>query len=121
MGDSLGDELAVLDERAELLWDGDLCDVVLGPLAGQHDVHLVRLGGDNLRVKAVLRQKDLDARGLVDSDRGHLAGDLQLNRVTVHNLSHADGVVKHDAGLLAAVCGGAKGGRSAQWLWRLGN
>jgi hypothetical protein len=53
VGDSLSDELAVLDERAELLGDGDLDDVVVGVEAGQHDVHLVGLGGDDLSVEAL--------------------------------------------------------------------
>jgi len=43
-----GDELAVADECAELLRDGDFGDVVLWVERGEDNVHLIRLGGDDL-------------------------------------------------------------------------
>ena len=74
-------------------------------LVRNHDVHLRRLGGNNVSSDARFRQVDLRAVRFVDGDRLDLAGRLGLHALAVDDFEGGDAVFENNGTLLAAVHG----------------
>lgn len=80
MLDDSGDDLAPLDDRLHLLWNG-LFLVITFFDAWQADVDRAGLARDDLdRVDALLGQVDLTRVGVVDLDGWDLSQDLDRKR-----------------------------------------
>ncbi len=98
-----GAEGSVLDDSLKLLRNAELDEVTVG--AGDEDVHLIGLGGDELGIKALSAEVELNTGALVDGEGGDLVLDLDLNGEGVDDLDGGDGALKDKTSSLARVDG----------------
>merc|ERR1712232_1192388 len=94
-------EFTIVDGGLELFGNSQLDKIAVR--TRDEDVDLVRLGGDNLGIEAVLGEDDLNAAALVNGEGRNATLALDLNTVAVDKLNDSDSIVEDNTALVAVI------------------
>merc|ERR1712232_1106137 len=94
-------EFTIVDGGLELFGNSQLDKIAIR--TRDEDVDLVRLGGDNLGIEAVLGEDDLNAAALVNGEGRNATLALDLNTVAVDKLNDSDSIVEDNTALVAVI------------------